>query len=185
MSMRSSLKLFAGTCAIVAAAASPGCAPADPVVDPGTESTTEVASAATSATAVGSYAVSINGVIIATAYDVAGFAAPTIALQETAPDGKFKIVNLPGRPKAGSVVITRTQADNAFQQWLSGFRAGTVPRQDVTLILRDVTGAAIYRWHLVNAFPSSLRVGSLVAGATTVITETLTLGYELFDVPPV
>jgi hypothetical protein len=54
-------------------------------------------------------------------------------------------------------------------------------RKNVTLTMYDVTGDPVVRYHLTNAWPSKLEIGALKAGASSVLTETVTLVAEFIQ----
>jgi phage tail-like protein len=45
----------------------------------------------------------------------------------------------------------------------------------------DVTGDPVVRYHLTNAWPSKLEIGALKAGASSALTETVTLVAEFIQ----
>jgi phage tail-like protein len=54
-------------------------------------------------------------------------------------------------------------------------------RKNVTLTMYDVKGDPVVRYHLTNAWPSKLEIGALKAGASSVLTETVTLVAEFMQ----
>jgi phage tail-like protein len=51
----------------------------------------------------------------------------------------------------------------------------TTARKNATLVMYDATGTPVARYHLENAWPAKLEIGSLSAGASEVLMETVTL----------
>jgi phage tail-like protein len=108
-----------------------------------------------------------------------------IELKENTPDGDVVVRRLPGRPKAGEVTLTRgLSADHAFEKWIKEFRSGQVraSRKNGAIIVYDFEGTPIATYSLINAWPKRLTIGTLKAGDTSVLTETLVVAYEMLDV---
>jgi phage tail-like protein len=94
------------------------------------------------------------------------------------------IKKLPGRPKAGEVTLTRgLTADTSFEEWVSSSQFGQMSnaRKGGAIIVFDYEGNPIKRYNLTNAWPKSLEIGSLKAGDTNVLTEKLTITYEVME----
>jgi phage tail-like protein len=51
-------------------------------------------------------------------------------------------------------------------------------QKDVTLVMYDETGTPVARYHLENAWPAKLEIGSLKAGTSSVLMETVTIVSE-------
>jgi len=101
-------------------------------------------------------------------------------------DGKFLFKRLPGRPKAGEVKLTRGLTDDKnFSDWVKDSQFGKMSnvRSGGSVIIYDFEGKEIKRYHLVNAWPKSLEIGSLKAGGTALLTEILTVTYERIELP--
>jgi len=54
-------------------------------------------------------------------------------------------------------------------------------RKSATLVMYDVEGAVVARYHLENAWPSKLEIGALKAGASQVLLETVTMTCEFIQ----
>jgi phage tail-like protein len=134
-----------------------------------------------------SFGLEFDGVVIKQIQEVSGLKLEqdVIELKENTQDGKYIIKKLPGRPKAGEVSLTRgLTADNSFQKWIANAQVGKMKdaRKGGAVIVYDFEGAPIKRYKLVNAWASSLEIGSLKAGDTSVLTEKLTVTYEQIEV---
>jgi phage tail-like protein len=134
-----------------------------------------------------SFGLEFDGITIKSIQEVSGLKLEqdVIELKENTPEGKYVIKKLPGRPKAGEVSLTRgLTGDTSFQKWISNSQFGKMKdaRKGGAVIVFDFEGAPIKRYKLVNAWPSSLEIGSLKAGDTSVLTEKLTVTYEQIEV---
>ena len=54
-------------------------------------------------------------------------------------------------------------------------------RKNVSLTMYNTKGDPVARYHLTNAWPSKLEIGALKAGASSVLTETVTLVSEFMQ----
>jgi phage tail-like protein len=134
-----------------------------------------------------SFGLELDGVTIKQINEVSGltFEQEMIELKENTPDGDVVVRRLPGRPKAGEVTLTRgLSADHAFEKWIKEFRSGQVraSRKNGAIIVYDFEGTPIATYSLINAWPKRLTIGTLKAGDTSVLTETLVVAYEMLDV---
>ena len=48
-------------------------------------------------------------------------------------------------------------------------------RKNASLVMYDATGTPVARYRLENAWPAKLEIGSLKAGASSILLETVTL----------
>jgi phage tail-like protein len=134
-----------------------------------------------------SFGLELDGVTIKQINEVSGltFEQEMIELKENTPDGDVVVRRLPGRPKAGEVTLTRgLTADHGFEKWIKEFRSGQVraSRKNGAIIVYDFEGTPIATYSLINAWPKRLTIGTLKAGDTSVLTETLVVAYEMLDV---
>lgn len=91
-------------------------------------------------------------------------------------DGKFIINKIVGRPKAGTVTITRALTeDTQFADWVKEAGEGKMPRTNGSVIVYDTMMTPMMRYSLIDCQPASLEIGTLKAGDTNVTTEKLTL----------
>ena len=134
-----------------------------------------------------SFGLELDGVTIKQINEVSGltFEQEMIELKENTPDGDVVVRRLPGRPKAGEVTLTRgLTADHGFEKWIKEFRSGQVraSRKNGAIIVYDFEGTPITTYSIINAWPKRLTIGTLKAGDTSVLTETLVVVYEMLDV---
>ena len=129
------------------------------------------------------FGLEIDGVTIKQITEVSGLSMEqdVIELKENTAEGKYVIKKLPGREKAGQVVLTRGLTDDtSFEKWIKDARFGKMPdaRKSGAVVVYDHNNTALKRYTLTNAWPSKLEIGTLKAGDTSVLTETLTVVYE-------
>jgi len=84
---------------------------------------------------------------------------------------------VPGKRPAPTVTLKRGMTSNlelaawhelAMTDW-------SAARKSASLVMYDATGAPVARYNLENAWPAKLEIGSLSAGASEVLMETVTL----------
>ena len=95
-------------------------------------------------------------------------------------DGKYEIVKLPGKPKAGEITLTRVmrQGNDDFAPWFKHAFLGVLADAGKTgsIVVMDPTNATeVRRYDITGAFPSKLEFGQMKAGDTSAVTEKLTL----------
>lgn len=101
--------------------------------------------------------------------------------QNTANDGKYQIMKIPGRYKAGECTLTRPLTDDhGFDKWVKDSQQGKMQDAKLTasIMMFDYEGNEVKRYNLEGVLPKSLEIGSMKAGDTNVITEKLVLTYE-------
>jgi phage tail-like protein len=102
--------------------------------------------------------------------------ADVIEVKTQTADGKYVVNKIVGRPKAGTVTITRALTeDTQFADWVKEAEEGKMPRTNGSIIVYDTMMAPIMRYSLLDCQPASLEIGTLKAGDTNVSTEKLTL----------
>lgn len=134
-----------------------------------------------------SFGLEVDGIVIKQISEVTGLKMEqdVIELKQNTSDGKYVIKKLPGRMKAGEVVLTRGLTDdNSFEKWVKDSRFGkmTSARKNAVVIVYDYEGGAIKRYTITRAWPKSLEIGALKAGDTSVLTEKITITYEEMEV---
>ena len=89
------------------------------------------------------------------------------------------------RPQPASVTLVRgLTLDRHFVQWVHEAQArkeGAVARQ-TTVVVFAHDGSPVARYHLENAWPSTLEIGALAASKNEVSIESLTLEHEGFEI---
>ena len=85
------------------------------------------------------------------------------------------------RPTRRAVTLVRPLSrESTFADWAHRVEAQGVEaaRRSATVVVFAVDGGPVARYHLENAWPSKLEIGSLTSGGSTVVVEKLTLTYE-------
>ena len=138
-------------------------------------------------TAVGhSFGLEIDGIVLKGIQEVSGLKMEqdVIDVKENTPDGKYLNFKTAGRPKSGTVTLTRALTNDAsFETWLKTSMQGdmTAACKGGAIIIYDVKGEAMKRYKLTAAWVSCLELGALKAGDTTVLTEKVTINYESLE----
>lgn len=132
-----------------------------------------------------SFGLEFDGVQIKQIQEVSGLKMEQDVIelkQNVAPDGKYVIKKLPGRPKAGEVTLIRSvTSDNSFDKLVRDTRSREMhdnARKGGAIVVYDFEGNPLKRYKLTNAWPKSLEIGALKAGDTSILTEKLVITYE-------
>ncbi|CAM5544220.1 Phage tail protein OS=Streptomyces tendae OX=1932 GN=GUR47_26330 PE=4 SV=1 [Streptomyces tendae] len=69
---------------------------------------------------------------------------------------------------------------SVFTQWINDSMAGRMAtaRKNATIIVMDYEDNPVKRWNLRNAWCSKVVAGTLKAGDTNALTETITIVFE-------
>jgi phage tail-like protein len=134
-----------------------------------------------------SFGLEVDGVTIKQITECSGLKLEQdkIELKQNTADGKYMVKVLPGRPKAGQITLTRAlTSDQSFEKWIKDSRFGKMSavRKGGAIIVYDFEGNAVKRYKMTNAWPTTLEIGTLKAGDTSVLTEKLTVAYEELEV---
>jgi phage tail-like protein len=86
----------------------------------------------------------------------------------------------PRATRRAVTVVRPLSRDSTFAKWAHRVEAQGVDaaRRRATVVVFAVDGSPVARYHLENAWPSKLEVGSLTSGGSRVVVEKLTLTYE-------
>jgi phage tail-like protein len=92
-------------------------------------------------------------------------------------DKKGKLaVKVPAKREPASVTLRRgLVADVALFAWHSDGLNAASGRRNAELVMYSADGQAVARYHLENAWPAKIEIGSLKAGASEVLYETVTI----------
>lgn len=123
------------------------------------------------------FGLSIDGVEIATFSELAGISSSV----DFIPSDEEPLL---GRSvKAFSIVLRRPlNRDMTMSSWLEAAQAGVqAARKSCSLVMYDAENKPVARYYLQNAWPSKIDVGSLKAGATEVVMETVTMTCEFIQ----
>ena len=126
-----------------------------------------------------SFAISVDGGReIAAIKEVSGLKleVDVIELKQQTPTGQYVNTKVLGRPKSGSITLTRVMTeDDTFEKWMKDSYDGVLPRADATITVYDVAMKAVKKFIVMDAQPSSLEITQMQAGGTAALEEKLTL----------
>jgi phage tail-like protein len=134
-----------------------------------------------------SFGLEVDGVMIKEISEVSGLKVEqeVIDVKQNTADGKYVIKRVPGRVKApGDITFVRGLTDDtSFDKWIKDAHFGKMgdARKGGAIIIYDFEGNALKRYKMTNAWPKSLEISSLKAGATEVLTERLVVTCEQLD----
>jgi phage tail-like protein len=120
------------------------------------------------------FSLTIDGVEIAQFSELVGI------VSEADPDSLTErlLKKLPGRHKPPTVTLRRGMSkDLGISAWHEGVVSGDLAtaRKNATLACYNTAGTAIAKFELANAWPSKIEISALKAGASVVLSETVTL----------
>jgi phage tail-like protein len=96
-------------------------------------------------------------------------------------DKEIIIKKLPGRKNPPTLVLKRGKNSGMeLWSWHEAVLAGnmTAARKSCSLVMYNVEGKPVARYHLEHAWPSKIEIGALKAGASEVLMETVTMVCE-------
>jgi phage tail-like protein len=134
-----------------------------------------------------SFGLTLDGITIKAITEVSGLKMEhdVIEVKQNTPEGLYVLKALPGRRKRATITLTRPlDGTQSFDQWLKYVHTGDMSSARITasISLYDVQGNVLKSYKLSNAWPTSLEVGSLKAGDTSVLTEKLVITAEDVEV---
>ena len=130
-----------------------------------------------------SFGLEIDGIEMKDIQEVSGLKLEVddIEMKANTTAGQMVIKKLPGRKKAGEITLTRGLTLNkSWADWIKHVFDGDIvtARKGGSVKVYDYKGDVVQTFNFLNGWPKSLEVGSLKAGDTTVLTETLTITHE-------
>lgn len=137
--------------------------------------------------AVGHYfGIEIDGTMLKDIMEVTNlsFEQEVVELKQNTPDGKYQIVKMPGRYKAGNFTVTRGfTADKVLEKWHEMSKNGKMKeaRKGGAVIVFDYTGIPVSRFKFTNAWCSKIELGPFKAGDTSPMTVKATVEYETLE----
>jgi phage tail-like protein len=125
------------------------------------------------------FSIVVNGEEIASFSELAGIASG-YETEYLSVDQKETVLTVPARHTPPSVTLKRgLTSDVALWDWhADAIQNGSRAWKDAGLVMYDVEGRPVARFHLLNAWPSKLEVGELSAGGQEVAMETVTIVCE-------
>jgi phage tail-like protein len=123
-------------------------------------------------------------------YEIASFSAMT-GLTSGVEPGPFVhsptgpiLKPLPGATKPATITLKGAVTDSKeLWAWHEAVLRGDMAqaRRDASIVLYSSDGKPVARYHLEHAWPSKLALGALKAGASAVLTETVTIVAERIE----
>lgn len=92
-----------------------------------------------------------------------------------------ELVDIDATARPPTVVLERGKSNSVeMRAWHEAARRGdpSAARKSASLVMYDYDGKPVARYHLENAWPSKIEIGSLKAGASEVLMETITMVCE-------
>jgi len=125
------------------------------------------------------FSITIDGSEIATFSELQGIttSVEVVDFIESS-DKQIVMKKLPGRANPPTVVLKRGK-NNSMELWtwhesvLQGNMAAA--RRSCSLVMYNVDGKPVARYHLEDAWPAKIEIGALKAGASEVLMESVTL----------
>ncbi|MBO1420371.1 phage tail protein [Streptomyces sp. FH025] len=109
-----------------------------------------------------------------------------VEYKQVTQEGKLIVRKQPGARLPGEVTITRgLDKSGAFTDWIKetlNNGAINTARQNLTIEVKDTTGATLRRIQLMNAWASRWEGPTLTAGESSAATETVTIVFEEISV---
>ena len=128
------------------------------------------------------FVLTVGGLQIATFQELSGIVSETEAAAPFIYDDKDDVVTrLPLRNKPPTVTLKRGLIGNLeLWSWHEAVRQGVMSaaRRSVSLTAFNAEGQPVAKWWLEKAWPSKLEIGTLKAGTTQVMNESVTLVSE-------
>src|SRR4051794_22288560 len=129
------------------------------------------------------FIVTVDGIQIPKVNEVSGLKAEVdkIELKQQTSDGKFVVLQMPGKKKGGQLTVTRGLTDSkTITDWLKQVGEGDVAgaRKTASVELLDYAGAPIKTYNFTNCWVQSVEVNALKAGAAEQATEKFVMCYD-------
>ncbi|MFJ3977819.1 phage tail protein [Streptomyces sp. NPDC090021] len=128
------------------------------------------------------FSITIDGYEIASFSELSGITTEVEPVDYLSSNDKEIIFKkLPGKAKPPTVVLRRGKSGGMeLWAWHQSVLTGNITgaRKSCSLVMYSFDGQPVARYYLSHAWPSKLEIGSLKAGATEVLMETVTLVCE-------
>jgi phage tail-like protein len=126
--------------------------------------------------------VSIDHIPHAVFTEVSGLQLETVVFDYEEGGNNTFVRRMPGRTKVGNVTLKRgITKSNEFLKWYVNFMNGKIQRRSISVIMYDLDGKELLRWHFVNAFPVKWSGPQFSADGKAIAIETLELAHEGLD----
>jgi phage tail-like protein len=128
------------------------------------------------------FSITIDGYEIASFSELQGITTSVEVVDFVESSDKEVIIKkLPGRKNPPTLVLNRGK-NNSMELWgwHEAVQAGNMAaaRKSCSLVMYNVDGKPVARYHLEHAWPSKIEIGALKAGASEVLMETVTMVCE-------
>lgn len=129
------------------------------------------------------FGLQIDGVMVDTLSEVSDltYEQEVITYKQNTPDGAAITRNMPGTAQSGTcTVVYGANPSKEFKDWQEKSREGDMgsARKNATIIIMDYQRNPVKRYHLRNAWCSSISLSNLKAGEASPLTETVTITFE-------
>jgi phage tail-like protein len=128
------------------------------------------------------FSITIDGVEIASFSELQGITTSVEVVDHIESSDKEVLMRkLPGKKNPPTLVLKRGK-NSSMELWgwheaaLGGNMAAA--RKSCSLVMYNVDGKPVARYHLEHAWPSKIEIGALKAGASEVLMETVTIVCE-------
>jgi phage tail-like protein len=128
------------------------------------------------------FSITIDGYEIASFSELQGITTSVEVVDYLSSSDKDLILKkLPGKRNPPTVVLKRGK-NNSMELW--GWHEAVLfgnmmqARKSCSLVMYNVEGKPVARYHLEHAWPSKIEIGSLKAGASEVLMESVTIVCE-------
>lgn len=123
------------------------------------------------------FEISIDGVTVGVFGDFDGVVS---GYEPSALELSAKKMTVPNKRTPPRVTLTRGVTTN-MEMWAwhdQALRDLNAAKKNATLVMYNTAGAPVMRYHLENAWPAKVEIGGLLAGASIVLMETVTIVAE-------
>ena len=113
--------------------------------------------------------------------EVSGLDAEYDVIEYRAGDSaKFSTIKMPGLRKSSDVTLKKGmfKDDQKLYTYFDSVKMNTIQREQVTIMLLDEEGNALFTWELSNAFPLKITTTDLNAQNSEAAIEELVLAHE-------
>ena len=126
------------------------------------------------------YSLTVDGFEIASFSQLGGISSGYEPAELEVKSGRTPTLTVPGTRKPPKIVLTRGKT-NDITLWAwheQALLSGADAWKDAQLVMYDIEGKPVARYHLEQAWPAKVEIGALKAGASEVLMETVTIVCE-------
>jgi phage tail-like protein len=141
-----------------------------------------MAGAAQDAITAARFSITIDGYEIASFSELQGITTSVDVVDYlSSTDKEVVFKKLPGKQAPPTVTLKRGKTnDMSLWSWHETVRMGDMgaARKSCSLVMYNVDGKPVARYHMMHAWPAKIEIGALKAGASEVLMETVTIVCE-------